>query len=103
MPQKSETQTKRKPGRPPKKDDILSEQATSLQMSEKSDKKITLTDVKNSLTSLFANEIGNVYGGLDFNIFNPFLQNTRLKMISSYPASYDPETINNALQQPQFN
>ena len=103
MPQKSETQTKRKPGRPPKKDDILSEQATSLQMSEKSDKKITLTDVKNSLTSLFANEIGNVYGGLDFNIFNPFLQNTRLKMISSYPASYDPEIINNALQQPQFN
>lgn len=67
--------------------------------------KLTLEDVKGNLTSLYsemASRGGFPTAVLDLNMNNPFLQNSRLKMIDSYPATYEPEKIADALKSPQY-
>lgn len=101
---------KKKRGRPPKvkvedNPKILSDtSADSLKMEQK----ITVQEVQRSLTGLFSQAFGNGFGttfgsATDLNLYNPFLQNTRLKMLNSYPATYSPEEISGALQSPQSN
>lgn len=66
--------------------------------------RITMGDVQDSLKGLYADILGA--GGfmknlVDFNLNNPFLQNSRLKLIDAYPATYKPEEIADALKSPQ--
>lgn len=108
---------KRKRGRPRKTtvaenqniltDDIAPETLRMEQASQPAgvkQPKITMSDVQDSLKGLYADILGA--GGFtknltDFNLNNPFLQNSRLKLIDAYPATYKPEEIADALKSPQ--
>lgn len=114
-----QTEQKRKRGRPRKTtvieneniltDDIAPEtlrmeQTTPVADSGVKQPKLTMSDVQNSLKGLYADILGA--GGFtknitDFNLNNPFLQNSRLKLIDAYPATYKPEEIAEALKSPQ--
>ena len=111
------TKEQRKRGRPRKTtvaenqniltDDIASETLRMEQASQPAgvkQPKITMADVQDSLKGLYADILGA--GGFmknltDFNLNNPFLQNSRLKLIDAYPATYTPEEISDALKSPQ--
>lgn len=112
------SEEKKKRGRPRKiavtdNPEILSDDAGEmLLMSEKSvkskdgSKPLTTNDVVESLASLYSSVLGTNSGGVftnlsQFNLFNPFLQNERLKQINSYPSSFTPSDISEALQNPQ--
>lgn len=99
---------KPKRGRPRKlpiaeNDSILSEQPGALRMSD--NKLLTVNEVRNSLTELFSQALGsrnyNIVDG--WGQYNPFLQNSRLKSLSTYPITYTPEQINSFLKEPQYN
>lgn len=108
----------KKRGRPPKvpleqNDKVLTEKAAPLVMKNNTKKQeaapITTSDVMRSLTGLFGSVLNQTSGStdtysplFDLNKYNPFLQNTRLKLINSQPASYAPDVIAEALKQPQF-
>lgn len=110
-------ETKRPRGRPPKETpQIINEENERLQMTAKgesdnssSNKPITIGDVQQSLTQFYNKMLGvnpgavNIgwEGGLfNFNRYNPFLQNQRLKMLNSYPNELDTETLTNAVSNP---
>ena len=101
---------KSKRGRPRKvpvaeDENILSEEAGRLQMSQ-GESKVTVEELSRSLTGIFSQALKHLgpYDALStLNQYNPFLQNTRLKMISSYPAAYSPEEIGDMLKAPQSN
>ena len=66
-------------------------------------------DVLQSCTNFFNTFLGSVDSGSVFgqsiyslNQYNPFLQNTRLKMLAGLPAEMDKASIINALKNPQF-
>lgn len=101
----------KKRGRPKKQPieenkEIINEQSSTLQMSKQEEKKepTTIKQVQMSLTGLFNEVLSSK--GLDYQnrdmLYNPFIQNERLKLISSYPSSYSPDTISNFLQNPQY-
>lgn len=100
---------KKKRGRPKKADapqkPILDESPEVLQMSQK--KTYTMEDVQKSLTTLYSSMLGISdtssmnYSGRIYNGFSPFLQNSRLKSISSLPVEVTPEKIAQALREPQ--
>lgn len=111
---------KRSPGRPRKKTPSeLNEREEKLQMAENKasqknaketdkEQKITLQNVQTNLTQ-FYNQLLGIGGGIssgwagglfNFNTYNPFLQNQRLKMINSYPNEMSTEELTNAVSNP---
>lgn len=106
---------KRKPGRPKKvapsdNPDIMTEAVAPLLMAEQNKTQgVTLSDVKKSLTGLFADVLGGNYYRqtktpfTDLMAYNPFIQNERLKTLTTYPSKYAPSELNAAIQQPQNN
>lgn len=104
-------ENKSKRGRPRKvavteNSNILSDETKVLKMEEK---KLSEKDVFDSLTSLYTDVLGKDLNGSftanisQLNEYNPFLQNTRLKMINSYPSSFAPSEISEFLSAPQDN
>ena len=102
---------KRKRGRPKKvavteNQKILTDEDNGerLRMSEQ---KLTMNDVNKSLRGLYDDffRVGEGYASAttlpDMNLWNPFLQNTRLKLINSYPSQYSPDEIAEAAKNPQ--
>jgi len=119
---------KRKRGRPKKvsvteNEQILSDESSSLKMSEKKmaeqgipvsidqtvkeKKSVTMNSVQNGLTSLYQRLAGTMTGAYEgihkLNDNNPFLQNTRLKLINEYPTNAAPKEVAEYLNAPQFN
>lgn len=100
-------------GRPKKvpiveNNNILNESGSgNLHMNDKN--QVGIRDVVNNLNdfmSLFpSNSRGSGNNGFatisNMNLYNPFLQNNRLKLINAYPSSYKPEDISKALREPQ--
>ena len=108
----------KKRGRPRKETpQQINEQKEVLNMSVKSEpeKPITVEKVQTSLTNLYnkllfgKTEAMTAFGAqgeawmgslLNFNQYNPFLQNQRLKMLNSLPGDMDMETLSKALSDP---
>lgn len=115
MDEIKEEKIPKKRGRPVKSEDpVLSDKEDVLLM-EKQKKAnttdqgtVSLSDIQTSLTNLFskfypANSTKRESSFYNiFNSYNPFLQNTRLKMISSLPNELEGEKLYAALQAPQF-
>lgn len=97
----------KKRGRPPKKDvsdSVVSESSNTLLMAEKT--KLTIENVKKSLTNLFNSVLDSRQGindGAIYSGFSPFLQNSRLKTLNSLPNEVTPEELTQALKEPQNN
>ena len=105
---------KRKVGRPPKNkpvDPIVNEQVERIRMTEdKDDKKIVLTDIQQkwreilhtySDRGLSMTQISSALSNAMLN--NPFLQNQRLRRISSNASAKSKVDLQKALQSPQGN
>lgn len=108
----------KKRGRPRKETpQQINEQKEVLNMSVKPEpeKPITVEKVQTSLTNLYNKLLfgkteemtafgakGEAWMGslLNFNQYNPFLQNQRLKMLNSLPGDMDMETLSKALADP---
>lgn len=114
----SESQTnieKRKRGRPrkvPVSEDTKILSDTGNNMLQMENQAIGVGDVLGAYTGLMQlfNNIGsgkgkgngNAFSSIsNMNLYNPFLQNNRLKLINSYPSSYKPDDISKALAEPQ--
>lgn len=55
-----------------------------------------------SMVDIFSGNGSNAFTTIsNMNLYNPFLQNNRLKMISAYPSTYKPDEISKALKEPQ--
>nr|DAG53667.1 MAG TPA: portal protein [Caudoviricetes sp.] len=106
-------QTTKKRGRPRKiavdeDEKILTDNASeTLMMEQKSaagtNGKITINQVAESLFSLYGSVLGTYngkWGENNINLYNPFLQNSRLKMINASPVTETPEEIAQALKDP---
>lgn len=104
---------KRQRGRPRKEPPKqINEGATRLEMSVKTDikkeeKPITVDQVQTSLTKFYNSLLGITglgtgwEGGIfNFNMYNPFLQNQRLKMLNTYPNEMDTETLTKIVGNP---
>lgn len=108
---KQNEQQPKKRGRPRKEDQtpVVNEapvEGRHVEMSEKGENQ-TIEKLMASLTGLYKRMfsdgtigLGNIY---DINKYNPFLQNQRLKMISSLPGKMDRESLSKALAEPQNN
>ena len=118
----TETETKvnnevKKRGRPRKETpQQINEEKEVLNMSSSVETQqvtpITVEKIQTSLTSLYNKLLGvdiSKYGAqneawmgslFNFNKYNPFLQNQRLKMINSMPGEMDMETLTKALSNP---
>lgn len=111
-------QKKRPRGRPKKvkeePKELVNEGREELRMTHEPQKPVTMNQVKESLTDLYKRAYGGGagYAGRDWgigwmdslsslNISNPFLQNQRLKMISTMPSEMETEDIMEALKAPQ--
>ena len=105
---------KRKVGRPPKNkpvDPVVNEQVERIRMTEdKDDKKIVLTDIQQkwreilhtySDRGLSMTQISSALSNAMLN--NPFLQNQRLRRISSNASAKSKTDLQKALQSPQGN
>ena len=105
---------KRKVGRPPKNkpvDPVVNEQVERIRMTEdKDDKKIVLTDIQQkwreilhtySDRGLSMTQISSALSNAMLN--NPFLQNQRLRRISSSASAKSKTDLQKALQSPQGN
>lgn len=105
---------KRKVGRPPKNkpvDPVVNEQVERIRMTEdKDDKKIVLTDIQQkwreilhtySDRGLSMTQISSALSNAMLN--NPFLQNQRLRRISSNASAKSKTDLQKALQSPQRN
>lgn len=105
-------QTKKR-GRPRKvtvdeNEKILTDNASeTLMMEQKSaagtNGKVTINQVAESLFSLYGSVLGGYNGQWGFNninLYNPFLQNSRLKMINASPVTETPEEIAEAVKDP---
>ena len=108
-----EKEQKRPRGRPRKQPPReINEEKETLQMTANeagTDKKaaqpITIGQVQDSLTEFYNKLLGTVTTGwegslFNFNRYNPFLQNQRLKMLNSYPNEMDTETLTRAVTNP---
>lgn len=108
-------QTTKKRGRPRKiavdeDKKILTDNASeTLMMEQKSaagaNGKVTVNQVAESLFSLYGSILGTYngeWGSNNINLYNPFLQNSRLKMINASPVTETPEEIAQALKDPGF-
>ena len=106
-------QTTKKRGRPRKiavdeDKKILTDNASeTLMMEQKSaagtNGRVTINQVAESLFSLYGSVLGTYngkWGGNNINLYNPFLQNSRLKMINASPVTETPEEISQALKDP---
>lgn len=105
---------KRKVGRPPKNkpvDPVVNEQVERIRMTEdKDDKKIVLTDIQQKWREILHNysdrglsmtQISSALSNAMLN--NPFLQNQRLRRISSNASAKSKTDLQKALQSPQGN
>lgn len=106
---------KRPRGRPKKQPEdpgqLVNEGAEELRMTDKQGQsQVTLQQVKESLTGLYNNVFsfskrGKGDGWMDkmdtYNAYNPFLQNQRLKQISTMPGGMSDDEIAEALEAPQ--
>ena len=120
MQNETQDSIKRRRGRPRKEPPKqISEDSERLEMTAKENnvtknnannkkpEKITIEDVNVNLTKFYNSLLGasgiktGWDGGLfNFNKYNPFLQNQRLKMLNTYPNELDPETLSDALSNP---
>ena len=108
---------KRQRGRPRKEPPKqINEADTRLEMSspstnticeDKKEEKITIPQIQHSLTQFYNNLLGasSLHAGWDggifnLNMYNPFLQNQRLKMINTYPSELDTETLTKIISNP---
>lgn len=103
MGEKDEKSTAKR-GRPKKKDEeeIISEETNQLNMATKEQSKVTLNQVRESLTAFYTKCLpasGNTFQNFqDLQRWNPFLQNQRLKNISIQPSELDRDTLINSLK-----
>jgi len=106
---------KRQRGRPRKEPPKqINEGSARLEMSvskkeeDKTKENITTKQVQTSLTQFYNNLLGigsgitsGWEGGVfNFNMYNPFLQNQRLKMLNTYPSELDTETLTKIVGNP---
>ena len=110
-----EESKKRSRGRPKKQGPIpYTESITELRMAEKEQgKRVTIQQIEQDLQGLYSkvynfSNVRNAGGGpwsalSSLNDANPFLQNQRLKRISSQPIAMTREQIAQALENPQNN
>ena len=105
----SENKETKKRGRPRKvsmveNDKILTDDASeTLMMEQKTSGQTTVNQVAQSLFSLYNGVLGTYngnWGTNNINLYNPFLQNQRLKMINASPVSESADEITAALQDP---
>lgn len=95
----------------------INEQKEVLKMSENvqnnEHKNVTVENIRANLTGIYNKLLfgkdTNLFGAsgeawmgslLNFNQYNPFLQNQRLKMINAMPGEMDMETLTKALSNP---
>lgn len=108
MAEKENETTAKKRGRPKKvATPPVSEEKEQLQMSQK-ENKITFSQIQKDLRETYNRALGNSGNGpfgfentSAYTMFNPFLQNWRLKMINSQPKAMTPEDLSNAMASPQ--
>lgn len=76
-----------------------------LEMVSKKSSQVALVDVMKDLSGLYKRTIdgGTWCGGWDFNQYNPFLQNDRLKMLNTLPGTMSREELTKALKDPGNN
>ena len=100
----------KKRGRPKKMDkEPLNENKPSIKMAENEDEKVTVSEINNLWNNIFKNYSGNA--GLDTlkgtisqgYVENPFIQNSRLKALSSLPREIERKDLEKAYQNPQNN
>ena len=111
--EKMQDNNKRHRGRPRKEPPTqISEASERLEMTAKQENNknledITIKDVQGSLTKLYNSILGVNTGNLgweggifNFNTYNPFLQNQRLKMLNTYPNEMDTQALSEAVSNP---
>lgn len=95
-------QEPKKRGRPPKAkpEPVINEAPERLEMVSRSQQP-AVSDVMRDLTGLYKRALkGGWCGGIDFNLYNPFLQNDRLKMLNTRPGTMSREDLTEALKSP---
>lgn len=95
-------QEPKKRGRPPKvkPEPVVNEAPERLEMVSKTQQPV-LSDVMRDLTGLYKRALKSGWcGGVDFNLYNPFLQNDRLKMLNTRPGTMSREELTKALKAP---
>ena len=111
MAEQKEEKIKRR-GRPKKMDkEPLNENKTSITMIEKdtNTNKVTVSEINNLWNNIFSSYSGKigldvVKGNLpDLQTCNPFIQNQRIKSLSSLPKELKKETVEAAFSNPQNN
>ena len=96
-------QEPKKRGRPPKvkPEPVVNEAPERLEMVSKSKTSAQIENVMKDLTGLYKRTLnGGWCGGVDFNQYNPFLQNDRLKMLNTRPGTMGREDLTKALKTP---
>lgn len=105
----SNGQAPKKRGRPAKTtaQPVVNEAPHSLEMAEK---QITIGEVQDNLNTLYKRVLGNSnpqdcwLGNINnLNLYNPFIQNQRLKMLNTLPNQISREDLAKALTAPQNN
>lgn len=106
-----EAKKRGRPKKQPPKEFVTEENTERLEMSQKQEN-VTVSQVNIDLHNLYrdmlgiknSNYISSDHGGnlaINLNAYNPFLQNQRLKMLTSAPQEMDREKLIEALQAPQ--
>lgn len=110
MDKEKEEVVKKKRGRPPKNKETKNEKVEQIKMTSNSDTNYTIEDIQNKWYRVL-----NKYGGeLDVKtvknaydraiaLQNPFLQNTRIKQVTSKATNKEKKDIQNALTNPVNN
>ena len=114
--QKPEKRPRGRPRKEPPKQineatDRLEMSAVLQQQKERQNEKpITINNIQSSLTQFYNSLLGIGAAGLpsggwnggifNFNMYNPFLQNQRLKMLNTYPNEMDTEELTNVVGNP---
>ena len=96
-------QEPKKRGRPPKvkPEPVVNEAPERLEMVSKSETPAPIENIMRDLTGVYKRAFaGGWCGGVDFNRYNPFLQNDRLKMLNTRPGTMSREELTDALKAP---
>ena len=96
-------QEPKKRGRPPKvkPEPVVNEAPERLEMVSKAKTPAPIENMMRDLTGLYKRALsGGWCGGVDFNQYNPFLQNSRLKMLNTRPGTMSREELTDALKAP---
>ena len=98
-------QEPKKRGRPPKvkPEPVVNEAPERLEMVSKPSSNVSINGVMKDLSGLYKRTLSSTGwcgGALDFNQYNPFLQNERLKMINTRPGTMSREKLTEALKNP---